>query len=137
RQLRRMDDQVSSALRELLRSRTRHLWRTSTPSERRGWYRAGVGAEAGSQLGAASERIVELAIAAEVALFTEDYESAAERIVALVETVFAVDTFRPERRLDDWRTVVRQWVSGRALGELPGDHVAVAAFVESDLIYKV
>jgi len=52
---------------------------------------------------------------------------------AIVEMMYAA-----ERAVaDDWRTVVAQWVSGKALGELKESRIDVAQFIESDLIYRL
>jgi superfamily II DNA/RNA helicase len=140
RQLRRIDDPRAAAVRALVESRTRHLWRTSTPSQCRGWFLAGLGADAGSELSQVSGRIIALANQAEVAILDADHEAAGDRLVAIAETVFAVEVFAPETVLEDWRDwrdVLRHWVRGLALGDLSGDRVAVAQFIESDLIYRM
>jgi len=43
RQMRRIDGQRATILRALVESRAQHLWATSTPAQRRGWYLAGLG----------------------------------------------------------------------------------------------
>ncbi len=137
RQLRRFDDLAAAAIRGLVDSRTRHMWRTSTPSQRRGWFLAGLGADAGSKLSQVSGRIIALAIQAEGAILDADYETAADRLVAIADTVFAVEVFAPETVLDDWQDVLKHWVHGLSLGDLAGDRVALAQFIESDLIYRL
>jgi superfamily II DNA/RNA helicase len=138
RQLRRVEDPgAAAALRELVYGRTRHLWRTSTPSQRRGWFLAGLGADAGTALSQVSGRIIALANQAEVAILDGNHEKAADRLIAIADTVFALDVFAPETVLDDWHDVLRHWIRGLALGDLPGDRVAVAQFIESDLIYRL
>lgn len=137
RQLRRYDDLSADAVRGLVNSRTRHLWQVSTSSQRRGWFLAGLGADAGSELSQASGRIIALANEAEAAILRADHGAAADRLVEIADTVFAVQTFAPETPLDDWEEVLRYWVQGRALADLPGDRVAVAQFIESDLIYRL
>lgn len=137
RQLRRFGDTAAAAVRALVDSRTRHLWRTSTPSQRRGWFLAGLGADAGSELSQVSGRIIALANQAEGAILNADHETAAERLVAIAETVFAVQVFAPETVLEVWQDVLRHWVRGLALGDLSGNRVAVARFIESDLIYRL
>jgi hypothetical protein len=120
-----------------LDTRIGHLWRTSTPSQRRGWFLAGLGADAGSELSQVSGHIIALANLAEVAILDADHETAADRLVAIAETVFAVEVFAPETVLGDWQNVLRHWVRGLALGGLSADRVAVAQFIESDLIYRL
>lgn len=137
RQLRRFDESSAAAIRGIVESRTRHLWRTSTPSQRRGWYLAGLGAEAGSELSLVSGEVIALAAQAEVAILDSAFGTAEDRIVDIAEIVFGLDVFAPETGIDDWPSVLRHWVRGSALSELPGDRVAVAQFVESDLVYRL
>jgi hypothetical protein len=137
RQLRRFDDTSAAAVRGLVYSRTRYLWRTSRPSQRRGWFLAGLGAEAGSALSHVSGRIIALANQAEMAILDADHETAADQLVAIADTVFAVEVFAPETELNNWHDVLRHWVRGLALGELPGDRVAIAQFIEANVIYRL
>jgi len=137
RQLRRLDSGVSSAVRELVTGRVRHLWRTSTASQRRGWYLAGLGAEAGAGLAAISGHVVELMDHVEVDLASGDDDAASEGLVQIASAIFELDTFAPEVHVDDWSGVLRHWVQGRSLADLPGDRVAIAQFIESDLVYRL
>ena len=98
RQLRRRDSGIATAVRELVSSRVRHLWRTSTPSQRRGWYLAGLGADAGSNLSAISGHVVDLMSRAEVDLVNEDQIAATDRLVEIAAAVFGLDTFAPQSR---------------------------------------
>ncbi|MBE1581207.1 hypothetical protein ACFORH_24440 [Amycolatopsis roodepoortensis] len=136
RQLRRQED-LEPALRELVYSRTRHLWRASTPSQRRGWYLAGLGAVAGSELSRVSGEIVAQAVEAETALLEDDHELAASMLVAIAETVFDMQVFQPETRLVNWRDVLKDWIQGSALGAIPGERVEVARFIEADVVYRL
>ena len=137
RQLQRFEDATAATIRGVVNSRTRHLWQVSTPSQRRGWFLAGVGADAGMDLAQVSGRIIALANEAEAAILRADYEVAAERLGAVAETVFALKTFAPETSLDNWRAVMTHWVQGLPLADVTGDRVAVAQFIESDLVYRL
>ncbi|MFF3437613.1 DEAD/DEAH box helicase [Streptosporangium sp. NPDC002721] len=137
RQLRRYNDTSATALRGLVYSRTRYLWETSTPSQRRGWFLAGLGADAGSELSQVSGSIIALAGQTEAAIVERHHETAADLLVAIAEIVFALEVFAPETTLGDWRGVLRHWVHGLALGDLPGDRVTIAQFIEADVIYRL
>ncbi|GGK36298.1 hypothetical protein GCM10010124_31140 [Pilimelia terevasa] len=137
RQLRRAEDLTRAAVRGLVSSRTRHLWQTATPSQRRGWFLAGLGAQGGSELAQVSGRIIALAGQAETAILEEDHATAADLIVLIAEIVFAIEVFGPKTNLANWSDVLRHWVSGSALGEVPGDRVDIAQFIEDDVIYRL
>lgn len=137
RQLRRGSDFRADAVRRLVYSRTKYLWQTFTPSQRRGWFLAGLGAVAGSELSQVSGRIIALANQVETAVLDADHETATDLLLAIADTVFAVEVFAPETVLEAWPDVLSHWVRGLALGDLPGDRVAVAQFIESDLVYRL
>lgn len=137
RQLRRAEEFTAAATRELVYCRARYLWQTSTPSQRRGWFLAGLGAAAGIELSQVSGRIIVLASQAEDAMIDADFETAADRLIAIADIVFALEVFSPSTALDNWHDVLRHWVHGLALGDLSGDRVAVAQFIEADLIYRL
>ncbi|WP_235871182.1 DEAD/DEAH box helicase [Rhodococcus spongiicola] len=136
RQLRRSEDQLANALREIVNSRVRYMWRVSTSAQRRGWYLAGLGVNAGTYLGHVASDVVELISQAENAIRLDDKDTAADRIVQIATTLFSVSPFQPETNLT-WQPVLRHWLSGVPLGELDEDPVSVAQFVESDLIYRL
>ncbi|MFC8796920.1 DEAD/DEAH box helicase [Promicromonospora sp. NPDC057138] len=141
RQLRRLDADLASALRETATTRARFIWASSTAAQRRGWYLAGLGANAGRELGGVSSIIVELTDQAETAIAEGDDATATVRLEQIASTVFSLATFQPESPLENWRDVLAHWVNGGPLGELesdgPGARVAVAQFIESNLIYKL
>jgi superfamily II DNA/RNA helicase len=141
RQLRRADADTAAALREVVTSRARYVWRSSTPAQRRGWYLAGVGAEAGVELAGAAGAIINMIAETEAAVGHGDIQTAARRLESVAVQVFALVAFRPENPLPGWRVVFRHWVNGRPLGDLDvdrhEDRVAVAQFVETELIYRL
>lgn len=137
RQLRRLDSGVSTAIRELVAGRVRYLWRSSTPAQRRGWYLAGLGSDAGIGLAAISGQVIDLMHQVEVDLDSGNHAAAADGLVQIASVIFALDTFAPEVTVDDWSKVLRQWVQGLSLADLSGDRVAIAQFIESDLIYRL
>jgi hypothetical protein len=123
-------------LRELVSSRARYVWSISTAAQRRGWYLAGLGADAGSDLGLVAAEVVELISQAEGAISGGDTDAAAHRILQIATTLFAVSQFEPETSLI-WQPVLVHWLNGRPLGELGEDPVSVAQFIESDLVYRL
>ena len=137
RQLNRLDDIATTAVRELVGGRVRHLWQISTPSQRRGWYLAGLGAEAGVSLAAISEQVIDLIWQVEVDLAVGEFTAASDRLVEIATAIFSLDTFTPGVEVDDWERVLRHWVQGLSITDLPGNHVKIAQFIESDLIYRL
>ncbi len=136
RQLRRYNEQAATVLRGVVGARARYLWSTSTAAQRRGWYLAGVGADAGFELAGAAADVIAATAQAEIALDDGDAHEAARLILQIATTVFAVRQFHPETNLL-WAPVLAHWLSGRALNELDEVSVEVAQFIEADLIYRL
>ncbi|WP_168588444.1 DEAD/DEAH box helicase [Saccharopolyspora sp. ASAGF58] len=141
RQLQRLDAAEAAALREVVTSRARFIWSTSTPAQRRGWYLAGLGVNAGRELAQVASDVIGLIALAEAAIADEDYATATAWLEQIATTIFSLPPFQPETRLRDWREILARWVGGRPLGEFetsgPADRVTIAQFIESDLIYRL
>lgn len=134
RQLRRFTQLQASVLRELIYSRARHIWRTSSAQQRRGWYLAGLGSNAGTELAGIAPLVVNLIARAELEIGTGALDLATETIIDIATQVFNSRQFEPQTKLD-WQPVLVQWLSGSPLGTLPNDRVEIAQFIESDLTY--
>lgn len=136
RQIRRYGELSATVLRDVVDARARYLWSTSTASQRRGWYLAGVGADAGFELAQVAADVVAATLQAETALDQGDNNEASRLILQIARTVFGVRQFHPETKLV-WEPVLAHWIAGRALNELGEASVEVAQFIEADLIYRL
>lgn len=137
RQMRRLDQDRSTLLRTMVEQRAQFLWDSSTPAQRQGWYRAGLGAESGSELATAAAVILELTNTAEFLLTDGELEGAAATLVQLAEQVFGISTFAHTVPVKDWRAILRQWLAGEPLSEIDERQMDVAQFIESDIIYRL
>ncbi|MBC6451350.1 DEAD/DEAH box helicase [Actinokineospora xionganensis] len=141
RQVDRLNAPQAAALREVVTSRARFIWNTSTPAQRRGWYLAGLGANAGRELAQVAGDVVELIAHAETAIADEDHTTATSRLEQIATTIFSLSTFQPETPVGNWREVLAHWVGGRPLGDFetgsPDDRLKIAQFIESDLVYRL
>ncbi|SOJ52509.1 putative helicase HelY [Mycobacterium simulans] len=136
RQMRRYDELAATVLRDVVGARARYLWSTSAASQRRGWYLAGVGSDAGFELARVAADVVAATVHAEAALDDGDGDEAARLILQIATTVFGIRQFHPETKLV-WAPVLAHWLTGRALNELGEASVEVAQFIEADLIYRL
>lgn len=141
RQLHRLGTGPAAALREVVTNRAHFIWSTCTPTQRRGWYLAGLGVDAGRELAHVARDIIELITQAEVAIDHGDHANATARLEQIAATIFSLQRFRPETPVENWRDVLDHWVNGKPLGDLdgsgPDDRVAIAQFIESDLNYRL
>jgi hypothetical protein len=97
RQLQRLDAGYAAALREVVTNRARFVWNTSTPAQRRGWYLAGLGADAGRELAQVASQLVELIDQAETAIADEDRATATARLDQIATMIFSLSPFQPRR----------------------------------------
>ncbi|OYC97029.1 DEAD/DEAH box helicase [Microbacterium sp. Yaish 1] len=137
RQLRRLDDADSLLIRAVVEQRAQLLWNTSSPAQRRGWYLAGLGADAGSELGTAAAGIVSLTNAAEISIAEGETEDAADGLVSLAARVFSISTFAPTISVNNWRAVLAGWLAGEPLSEMDEKQMDIAQFIENDVIYRL
>ncbi len=137
RQLEHFDGAARNALREVVMRRSQDIWAGSTAVQRRGWYLSGLGMNPGREVDGAAEGIIDLLLQAERAINDREYEAAADMIVGLAEAVYSLSPFAVERPLPNWREVLRQWVMGEPLGELSEGKMAVARFIEDDVVYRL
>lgn len=137
RQLRRLDGEDSPLIRAVVEQRAQFLWNTSSPAQRRGWYLAGLGAEAGVELASAAAEIVDLTVAAEISLTAGNTAEASETLAVLATEVFAISTFAQTITVNDWRAVLVQWLGGEPLSAMDEDRMNVAQFIENDVIYRL
>ena len=141
RQLQRLNAAQAAAQRAVVTSRARFIWNNSTSTQRRGWYLAGLGADAGRELAQAAPSIIELIVQAETEIADDDHENATVRLQQIATVIFSLSPFQPEKLVENWRDILAHWVGGRPLGEFenanPTDRVTIAQFIESDLVYRL
>ncbi len=137
RQIGRLEGNRPLLFRTIVEQRARFLWYTSTPSQRRGWYLAGLGADAGGELALVAARVVSLTSAAEVSIASGDIQNAADELAQLAAQVFALSTFAQTIEVNDWPAVLDQWLAGQPLSEMNENQMDVAQFIESDIIYRL
>lgn len=138
RRLARKKEGVQNLLKASLEARARLIWNQSTTQQRRGYFLAGVGLQAGQQLDASAAAANDLLIAANGAILGNENEQAIEAITGLAEIVFNIMHFVPDPFPDNWRDVLRFWLMGQPLAEVVADNPSdVLRFVENGLIYKL
>ena len=138
RRLLRMDAPSRAAYRATLLTRSRFIWGRSTPAARRGWFLAGLGLEAGQALDAIAPEANLLLVQANAALLASDAETAIQAITAFAERVFGFPPFLPDPFPDNWRAILRCWLSGERLaGVVAGQESDALQFIEGALVYRL
>ncbi|MDF1670201.1 MAG: DEAD/DEAH box helicase [Roseovarius sp.] len=138
RRLLRQDDNVQSALKAGLLSRSQLIWNQSTAASRRGYFLAGVGLSTGHALDAVAADANSLLVQANGALLNGEAEEAIAAITALAEMVFAIFPFVPDQLPDNWRDILRAWLLGEPLADIAaGQESETLQFVEGGLVYRL
>ena len=138
RRLLRRNESVQEVLRAGLLSRCSFIWSQSSAAQRRGYFLAGVGLRAGQALDAIAEEANLLLVNANGALLAGDTEMAIDAVTGLAERVFAFYPFKPVRRPENWRELLRCWLLGESVAELAsGQESETLQFIEGGLVYRL
>ena len=136
--LERHDQETQGILKSGLVSRAHVIWSCSTASQRRGYFRAGVGLSTGQKLDAVSQQSNELLIDANGALLSQQRDVFVEKILSIAEILFGISPFIPEPFPEDWRAILGRWLRGQTIVR-DGTKVSTDTlrFVENGLVYKL
>ena len=138
RRLMRRDDETQQVLRGGLLSRSKFIWGQSSAAQRRGYFLAGVGLEAGQNLDAIAAEANPLLVNASAALLVGDSEAAINAISSLAERVFGFQPFTPTPLPDHWRDLLRLWLLGEPVAALAfGQESETLHFIEGGIVYRL
>ena len=138
RRLRRMSEEQQKVLRATLQTRARVIWSRSTAAQRRGYFVAGLGLEAGHALDVIAAEANELLVQANGAVLNGDRDAAITAITSLAKRVFAFAPFTPDPLPAAWQEILRAWLLGASLdGVAPEQASEALRFIENGLVYKL
>jgi superfamily II DNA/RNA helicase/ribosomal protein L20 len=119
-------------------ARSRYIWGQTNATQRRGYFLAGIGLATGKKLDAEAEDLNELLAAANGAILLDDSDAAIAAITTFAEKTFTIAPFIPNALPDNWRSVLRAWLSGEKIAGLANGHEDdVLQFVEQTLVYRL
>jgi late competence protein required for DNA uptake (superfamily II DNA/RNA helicase) len=139
RRLTRKPERIQEVIKQGLVSRSRYIWTHSTAISRRSYFLAGVGLNTGHALDAIAPDANRLLVKANIALMLGVPMAAIPEIALLAERVFEVSPFVPQAMPENWREILRVWLSGLPLTEAAGTNSPseVSNFVEDALVYRL
>lgn len=119
-------------------ARARFIWGKTTVTQRRAYFLAGVGLGTGANLDAEAADLNELLAIANCAILADDANAAISAITAFGEKAFMIEPFATHDLPDNWRAVLRAWLSGETVASLSqGQEDKVLQFVEQGLVYRL
>ena len=137
RHLRHRRKESQRAIKSGLIARARFIWARSTPSQRRGYFLAGVGLDTGRQLDAIAPTANELLVQANGAVLTGDADLAVSAITALARQLFAIPPFIPEPLPSGWKQILKAWLLGNPVADTSVQDSDTLQFIEGGLIYRL
>lgn len=136
--LNKRNEGVQTVLKIGLSGRARVIFRTTSASQRRAYFLAGVGLRTGCFLDEKKVQLWELLVNANAAIATHKSEKAISAISDFAEIVFKEPPFVPNPEPNNWREVLKVWLSGDPLSGLVNtEDPDVLRFVEDGLIFKL
>ena len=138
RRLKHLDDPMKMLFSTTLSDRAKFMWANSTPTQRRGYFLAGVGLETGRTLDYLATQLEALLVDANAALLLKQDTDAIQAVTAFAEVIFSIPPFVPKALPDNWKDVLSVWLSGNQMASLPsGMTQEILQFIEDGLIYKL
>lgn len=131
-------DMIKRLFNSFLTQRATFIWSSTTPSQRKGYFLAGIGLESGQLLDAISEEANLLLVNANIFILTNQDENAIRTIIQLAELIFIIPPFKPLSLPDDWKEILERWLLGESLTDGSPDHLNEALqFIEDGLVYRL
>ncbi|UUZ49592.1 hypothetical protein LP420_04855 [Massilia sp. B-10] len=138
RRLARKNESTQKALIGGLVARTKHIWGNTTPTERRGYFLAGVGLATGKALDQHAAELEQLLLIANVGIATGHPEMAVEAIIKFAEIALLIAPFAPKKVVDNWPEIMTAWLHGKPLTTIVGgDSDAVITFIEQAFVFNI
>lgn len=138
RRLNRQSEDLQSAFRSGLLSRSKHIWSQSTATSRRSYFLAGIGLKTGQHLDAIAAEANELLVRANYAVLVGEHDLAIECITSIAEYAFTIYPFAPNNIPENWPDILRSWLLGKPLaGEAQDQANDILRFVEEGLVYRL
>jgi hypothetical protein len=137
RQIGREGEEIAKTHRLVLEARANLIWSVTTPEARRGHFAMGVGLEAGLKIDAMAADLAALVDQADLASLPGDADALAEALAGLAERLLVMRPFIPDKRNalpGNWRTMLKQWVSGAEVSEIGPHHMRV---IEDAFMYRL
>lgn len=138
RRLARLNEGPRQAIATGITARTKYIWSNTTALQRRGYFLAGVGLATGKELDEKAPELEQLLLIANASIGTDEPDMAIEAITAFAEITFLIPPFTPKTMIEDWKSVLRLWLSGQPVTCLLASESDTAiSFIEQAFVYNL
>ncbi|MBK6688279.1 MAG: DEAD/DEAH box helicase [Deltaproteobacteria bacterium] len=126
----------------ILKSRAKWLWGSTTVSQRKACYAAGLGRKAGVFLHERLDVLTAILARFDAAVAQDDVQAASQAAIEFAEIAMSEDFFSVRRLPENWQGVLRSWVSGVPFSEMIRDRASrdaqrVLDFVQDGVVFKL
>lgn len=138
RRLAREDPDGRKLQKAILTGRAARVWSTTTATQRRGYFNAGLGLVTGQFLDSHADSLSKLLAQADAAASEDNIEALVKALSAIAKIVYQTRPFRPDALPDKWPKVMRCWLAGDAVGSITqalGEDAP--PFIEDGLSYRL
>lgn len=126
------------ALRIGLAARANVLWSQTTPTQRRGYFLAGVGLETGRQLDEHANVLNQHLREADLGVLRGDDEAATVAITSFASIALNIIPFAPKTLPGGWEQILASWLEGKSVTNIAsGEAGDVLKFIEDTLTYRL
>ena len=138
RRLARHSEGIRQLLPAGLHARARYVWRNSTPTQRQGYFLAGVGFAAGKALDEHAPELERLLLAANVKIDLGEQDDAVEAISAFAKIAFDIAPFKPAKLFAGWKPLLKRWLLGQSVTDaLHKNNDEAIQFIEQAFVYNL
>lgn len=135
RQIVRRAEGIRERQLELFKARSRLIWNSTTPQQRRGHFAMGVGLEAGLKLDALADELAVHLDNADHAALSGDLEVLQNALAHLAERFLFIRPFAPDDPLpENWRDILFAWLAGVPVQEIGAENMR---FIEDAFAYRL
>ena len=136
RRLLKLPENEAKEQQSFLRARSQWLWNNSNPQQRKGFFSAGLGHQAGSYIFAELDTLLELLLTADKAICIGDTEHFVESVRSIASALFEVYPYTRRDRDNRWEIALKTWLSGSSLYKLEADSDLLDCIPE-DFVFRL
>jgi hypothetical protein len=131
-------DPIKTLARAVLLGRAGFIWAKTTPSQRKGYFFAGLSFDTGQYLDQHAANLNHFLQSADAALQSGDVDQAVAALAEFGKIVFAIEPFQPADLPENWPAILREWLKGNSIADLAGgQEVPLRKFIEDALVYRL
>lgn len=136
RRLTRLPETTANEQKAVFLSRASWLWHRTSFNQRKGLFSGGIGFEAGKLIEVNLDSLKSALLTTDRNLAENDIESFYLNIESIASILFAIYPYSRKERPDDWKTVLKLWLTGASLDPLAGN-TKLLSCIQEDFVFRL